>query len=219
MAWVEHWAVALGYVGAALSILASSMRTMIPLRCLGLVTNCVFLVYGGMLGLYPTLIVNGVLLPLNATRLVQMLRLTRKVKAAASCDLSMDWLKPFMTRRTVKAGETLFAKGDEATCMFYTLTGRFRLAEIGLELTPGQVVGEMGLIAPENRRTQSLVCTGDGEVLTISYADLRQLYFQNPEFGFYFLRLTSSRLFQNLASLESEVMRLRAERGDVARAA
>jgi hypothetical protein len=39
-------------------------------------------------------------------------------------------------------------------------------------------------------------------VLTINYDKVRELYFQNPEFGFYFLRLTSERLMQNVARLE-----------------
>ena len=41
------------------------------------------------------------------------------------------------------------------------------------------------------------LCTGDGQciengdVLTITYEKLLELYFQNPEFGYYFLRLTA----------------------------
>jgi hypothetical protein len=31
---------------------------------------------------------------------------------------------------------------------------------------------------------------------------VRELYFQNPEFGFYLLRLTSERLLQEVARLE-----------------
>jgi hypothetical protein len=34
---------------------------------------------------------------------------------------------------------------------------------------------------------------------------IKELYFQNPEFGFYFLRLTSERLFQNISRLEEEL--------------
>jgi CRP/FNR family cyclic AMP-dependent transcriptional regulator len=131
----------------------------------------------------------------------------------------MEWLKPYMSRRSVAAGHVLFAKGDRAECMFYTLTGRYRLKESGLALATGQVVGEMGFLAPENRRTQTLECIEAGEILTIRYDDLRQLYFQNPEFGFYFLRLTSERLFQNVAALESEVARLRADAASLGRAA
>jgi CRP-like cAMP-binding protein len=40
-------------------------------------------------------------------------------------------------------------------------------------------------------------------VLTITYEKLLELYFQNPEFGYYFLRLTSERLMQNISRLEA----------------
>jgi CRP-like cAMP-binding protein len=42
----------------------------------------------------------------------------------------------------------------------------------------------------------------NGEVLTITYDKLLELYFQNPEFGYYFLRLTTERLMQNVTRLE-----------------
>jgi CRP-like cAMP-binding protein len=34
---------------------------------------------------------------------------------------------------------------------------------------------------------------------------VRELYFQNPQFGFYFLKLTSERLLQNIARLETRL--------------
>jgi hypothetical protein len=42
----------------------------------------------------------------------------------------------------------------------------------------------------------------DGDVLTITYETLLELYFQNPEFGYYLLSLTSERLLQNISRLE-----------------
>jgi CRP-like cAMP-binding protein len=36
----------------------------------------------------------------------------------------------------------------------------------------------------------------------MTYDRLLEIYFQNPEFGYYFLRLTSERLLQNIARLE-----------------
>ncbi|MCB5176075.1 MULTISPECIES: Crp/Fnr family transcriptional regulator [Microvirga] len=211
MTWVE----ALGWLGAALAITGSAMKTIIPLRCLGIATNVVSLTYSSFMGLYPSMTVNLILLPLNSLRLYQMLRLIRKVKQASKSDLSMEWLKPFMTRRPVKAGEILFAKGDSASCMFYTLSGRYRLKELGIELPQGHVVGEMGFMSPDNRRTQTLECLESGEVLSISYDEVRQLYFQNPEFGFYFLRLASERLFNNMEKMEAEIARLRAASEEV----
>ncbi|MGO4388510.1 Crp/Fnr family transcriptional regulator [Microvirga sp. 2YAF29] len=205
MTWVE----ALGWLGAAMAITGSAMKTIIPLRCVGIATNGVSLTYASIMGLYPSMTVNLILLPLNAYRLYQMLRLIKKVKNASNSDLSMDWLKPFMTRRAVKTGDILFGRGDVANCMFYTLSGRYRLRELNIELLQGQVVGEMGFMSPENKRTQTLECLEGGEVLSISYDELRQLYFQNPEFGFYFLRLTSERLFNNMRKLENEIETLK----------
>ena len=43
----------------------------------------------------------------------------------------------------------------------------------------------------------------DGQVLTIAYERLLEIYFQNPQFGYYFLVLTSQRLLENIARLES----------------
>ena len=50
-----------------------------------------------------------------------------------------------------------------------------------------------------------LECVEDGELLTITYAQVKQLYYQNPEFGFYFLQLTSARLFQDIRQLEERL--------------
>jgi CRP/FNR family transcriptional regulator, cyclic AMP receptor protein len=208
---------ALGWLGAALAILGSAMRTIVPLRVIGITTNAVGLICALAALNYPGMLVNVILLPLNSTRLVQMLRLVKKVELAASSDLSMEWLKPFMTRRRARKGEILFAKGNAAECMFYTVTGRYRLRELGLEVAQGCVVGEMGFLAPDHRRTQTLECIEAGEMLTISYEELRQLYFQNPEFGFYFLRLTSQRLFQNMDRMEQELIEARAAQSSAAR--
>ena len=211
MTWVE----AIGWFGAALAITGSAMKTIIPLRCIGIGANICSLVVSTFLGNIPGVVANLILLPINSVRLYQMLGLIKRVKQASKSDLSMEWLKPFMTRRKTKAGEILFAKGDVANCMFFTISGRFRLKEIDIELLQGQVVGEMGFMSPTNTRTQTLECLEAGEVLSISYDEVRQLYFQNPEFGFYFLRLTSERLFHNMEAMEKEITRLHAALPDV----
>jgi CRP/FNR family transcriptional regulator, cyclic AMP receptor protein len=200
----------LGYVGAVFNVATYSMRTMVPLRIFAITSNLIFITYAAIAGVWPILILHAVLLPLNAWRLREMLLLIGNIRKAATGDLKMDWLKPFMVRRTCARGDVLFRQGDAAGEMFFTLTGAYRLKEIGVDLGPGEVVGELGLLAPENKRSQTLECTAAGEVLTITYDQLRQLYFQNPEFGFYFLRLTTRRLFENTARLEAEIASLRA---------
>jgi hypothetical protein len=198
------WKEALGYLGALLVFGTYSMKTMIPLRIIGLCANCVFIVYGYLAPVYPQLFLHGVLLPLNSLRLYQMHQLIGKVRTASQGDLNMDWLKPFMSKRACKAGEIIFRKGDLSSVMFYTVSGSYRLNEIEQGVGPGQVIGEVGLIAPDSKRTLTFECIEDGELLTISYEQVKQLYFQNPRFGFYFLQLISLRLFQDIARWQDE---------------
>lgn len=199
----------LGYLATAFNVAAYSMRTMIPLRILAIMSNAVFIIYGATGGIYPILVLHAILLPLNAYRLRQMVQLVRSIRSAHIGDMQTEWLKPFMARRRHKAGDVLFRRDDVADELYIPLSGRFVLAESGIAVPFGQMVGELGFLAPDNRRSQSLQCAADGDVLAINYDDLRQLFFQNPAFGFYFLRLTTGRLFDNLGRLEGEVAALR----------
>jgi len=199
------WYMYFAYAAVAFSVVTSYMRTMIPLRIVSILCNSCFIIYAVFSHVHPTLFLNLILLPLNAYRLHEMIQLTRKVEAAASGDRSFDWLKPFMARKKFRAGEVLFNKGDEADALFYTISGSFRLRETGITIPAGQVVGELALLAPDKRRTQTLECAEDGEVMVATYQQVRQIYYQNPEFGFHFLELTSARLFQNIARLEGEL--------------
>ena len=183
-----------------------TMRTMIPLRIFGILTNIIVIGYSLPTHAYATVLLHGILLPLNAYRLHQMLQLVRDVKKSVNSDLSMNWLKPFMTKRQCKAGEVLFYKDEKAEEMFYIVSGRFRLVEMGFDLPVGIITGELGMLSPSNKRTQTLECLEDGVVLSVSYRQVEELYVQNPAFGFYFLRLVSARLFQNLGRLEARLM-------------
>src|SRR5215470_14520941 len=87
--------------------------------------------------------------------------------------------------------------------MFYVVTGKFLVSELGVIIPAGHVFGELGMLAPDNRRTSSIECVETGVVLTITYDKVQELYFQNPTFGFYFLRLTTERMLQNITRLET----------------
>jgi CRP-like cAMP-binding protein len=198
-----------GYLAAVLVFLSFYMKTMVPLRVIGICSNCAFIAYGYLGGLYPVLVLHLILLPLNGLRLHQMLRLTREVQGAAQGDLNMDWLKPFTSTRRAKRGDFLFHKGEVADAMFFVVSGRYRLVEIARDTSSGDVVGELGLLAPDRSRTQTLQCIEDGEVLHITYESVKQLYYQNQQFGFYFLQLSTRRLFENVARLERELAECR----------
>jgi hypothetical protein len=195
----------LALVGAILYVVTQLVRTIVPLRVIAIVSTIFFIAYGAFAGVLTTFLLYLLSLPINVIRLRQMLNLVKKARVSAQGDLSMDWLRPFMTGRKYRKGQMLFHKGDVANEMFLTVTGRFLVVEIGIEFPPGRILGELGFVAPENRRTQTVKCIEDGNVLTISYEKLLELYFQNPEFGYYFLRLATERLMQNIARLEAIV--------------
>ena len=189
-------------MGAIFFVATLLMRTIVPLRIAALISDVFFIAYGVMANSINTFILYCLLLPINSIRLYQMIKLIRKARVSAQGDLSMDWLKPFMIRRTYRKDDVLFRKGQPANEMFFTVSVKLLVTELGIEIPPGRLVGELGFLSPDNRRTQTVECTQEGEVLTMTYDRLLEIYFQNPEFGYYFLRLTSERLLQNIARLE-----------------
>jgi hypothetical protein len=189
-------------LGAIFFVATLLTQTMVPLRVSNLIGSACFVGFGALAGDVKTFLLYLLLLPINALRLRQMLNLVKKARAATQGDTSMEWLKPFMTERKYRKGDILFRKDDAADEMLLTVTGNFLVTEIGVELPPGRLMGELGFLSPENRRTATIECTEDGHVLTITYEKLLEIYFQNPQFGYYFLVLTSQRLLENIARLE-----------------
>lgn len=202
---VEVWPYLFGFAGVVLVIASYWMQSILKLRGFAILANIFGMIYG-FFAPSPVSAVQHVLsLPLNVLRLREMRRMTARLGQASSGDLSMDWLRPFMRRRAFKAGEIVFARGEAADCVFVTASGGYRLIETGIEIHVGQMVGEMGLLSDNQTRTQGLICVDDGELLMATYVEIKELFFQNPEFGFYFLQLVSRRFLQNIARLEAEL--------------
>jgi CRP/FNR family transcriptional regulator, cyclic AMP receptor protein len=198
MTWVE----VVGYLASALVFATFCMKTMIPLRVAAIFSNIAFIVYASYFPLYPILILHSVLLPMNVWRTVEVLRLIRRVNAAAKGDLSVDWLRPFMKEVRHKAGDVLFGRGDHGDCFYMVLNGQVRVQELDHVAGPGDVVGEIALFAPDHRRTQTVRCLTDASLLSISEKDLAQLCFQRPAVSFYLLRLITYRLAANAAQVQ-----------------
>lgn len=192
-------------IGGIFLIATFVVRTIVPIRVLTIVSIVFFLGAAALSHSVANFFLYLLALPINIIRLVQLRNLVKKARSSAQGTLSLDWLKPYMTPRSYQNGEVLFRKGDAAEEMFLTVSGKFLVTEIGVEIPPERILGELGFLSPNNNRTQSVECIEGGEVLSISYDTLREIYFQNPEFGYFFLRLTSDRLLQNFARLEAAV--------------
>ena len=192
-------------VGAIFFVATLLTHTMVPLRVANMIGCGFFACFGALTGSITTFLLYLLMLPINAYRLRQMLVLVKKARSATQGDTSMEWLKPFMTERKYRKGDILFKRDDAADEMLLTVTGKFLVKEISVELPPGRLMGELGFLTPDNRRTATIECIEDGHVLTITYEKLLEIYFQNPQFGYYFLVLTSQRLLENIARLEATI--------------
>ncbi|WP_029083241.1 Crp/Fnr family transcriptional regulator [Bradyrhizobium sp. th.b2] len=184
----------LGYLASALVLLTFCMSTMLSLRTVAIFSNLAFISYGLGDRIYPVLILHIILL-----LLFQMVRLLRKAKLAAATDLSPNWLQPFMHAKHIKAGETIFRKGDDADLLYMVVSGQVRFPEIDRGVSAGELFGEIGLFSLERRRTQTAVAATDVDLLWISDAALKKLCERNPGLSLYFLRLTATRMTENAA--------------------
>jgi hypothetical protein len=203
-------------VASALILGGSFVKTMIPLRWLGLGSNLGFIVYGALFPHLPMLVLHTLLLPVNLYRLIEMIRLTQRVNAAADVkDTSGLWLRPYMKRRRLKAGKVLFRKGDPADHLYMLTSGRIELVEIGVALPAGRIFGEIAFFAPDKCRTLTARCVENSEVLAINESTVRQLYYQNPDFGFHLIGLVAGRLTADIRRLETT---LQAHEADAASA-
>ena len=189
----------LGLVAAALYFTSYSMKSMLPLRALAIASNVFFIAYGYVQSSLPELVLHSVLLPLNASRLWEIRKLTEEIARATQDSPVSQWLLPHMTRRAFKAGDILFRKGDLADEVVYIVSGQLRLQEHDQILGPGELIGEIGLFSPEKRRTQTIVCETDGELYRMTDEMIYRLYYQNPKLGFYFMRLIVERLLRDIS--------------------
>src|SRR6266545_6723088 len=189
---------------AALLVFSSFfMKTMIPLRVVAITSNVAFISYA-LLGLrygifgrvYPILVLHLALLPLNVVRLRQVQRLIKTMGQASSSQV-FDSLIPYMSSETHPKGEILFSKGDPADKLYLLEEGRVLFPELGRQLSNGAAFGEVGLFAPQGIRSVSAVCEDDCRLYAIAKDKALELYYQNPRFGLFLIRLVAGIVQQN----------------------
>ncbi len=185
------------------SIWGFSRRTMIPLRLGAIGGNVGFLAFGFLASSYPTLVLHAVLLPMNTLRLIQSRKLIREIQAASTGDGTLNALIPYMSEKTHQAGDVLFRKGDVPDSMILISDGTVRLDEISTNCGPGDVLGEIAAFTPDNARTCTAVCETDVRLYRLANERMLQLFYQNPRFGMYLVRLIVHRLQGNWTEAEA----------------
>jgi CRP/FNR family transcriptional regulator, cyclic AMP receptor protein len=183
-----------GIAAAIASLYAAQSKTIIPLRWAAIAANALAMIYSSLHGTYPTFVLNAILLPINAWRLHAMLGLVGELDRAIKSDMSADWLLPYARPKTFKAGDIMMARGDYATAAFYIVAGEVEIPELNQTFGTGTLLGEIGLFTPDGRRTRTVRCRTDVKAAVLDYDRFKELYFQNPQFGFRLLQMIVARM-------------------------
>jgi len=97
---------------------------------------------------------------------------------------------------TLKAGDTLFKKGDPAQFMYVVLSGEVRIGvdnHVFETVGPGGIVGEMALI-DKDPRSATVTAVSDSTLAEIDEKRLLFLIQQTPSFALNLMRLLTHRL-------------------------
>jgi CRP/FNR family transcriptional regulator, cyclic AMP receptor protein len=200
------WIVLTGWLASLLVFSAFFMKTIVPLRLTAIASNVAFIAYAllgldyGIFGrLYPILVLHSCLLPLNVVRLRQLTRLVEAVRGASNQE-AIQALIPYMKTRSYGAGDVVFRRGDWADTLYVIQQGEVVFPEAGKGVSAGAVFGEVGLFAPQGVRSLSAVCENDCRLAEISKEKALELYYQNPRFGMFLIRLVAGLLLERGAS-------------------
>jgi CRP/FNR family cyclic AMP-dependent transcriptional regulator len=191
----------LGYAALILLIASFFMKTIIWLRWLAIASNVAIVVAGVIRPDYAILALGVAMLAVNAWRLTEMRRLVGAVSsatAAQSAPINVDWLLPFMRPVDLPEGHVLFRKGEIADAVYFVSAGKVRINELNVEIGKGSLFGEIGIFSVDRLRTATATCVEPCSLLLVSADKVRELYYQNPEFGFFLVGVITRRLTEDL---------------------
>jgi len=193
------WIDALGWIAASFTLAAYSMRTMLPLRTVAIGANVFFIAYSSLAHIYPTLVLHTLLLPFNIYRLMEILNMSNRVRDARSGKFEVTWISQLLPAKPYNDGTTLFSKGDAPDNLYYLVAGQVRLVETDITIEAGDIFGEIAFFSDSKERTLTAICEGPCSIVAIDERSFMQLYYQNPAFGMFIVRLISRRLLDGMA--------------------
>jgi CRP-like cAMP-binding protein len=133
-------------------------------------------------------------MPLNIWRLIEVRRLIRKVRASTQSGMNApELIVPYMQQIKRNKGEQVFVKGESADCVYYLFQGSARLTGKNIVVPAGQMLGVMGIFSSEHLRTDTAVCMTDVELGVISKDRILGLFYENPDFGAFLIRMVAQR--------------------------
>lgn len=128
-----------------------------------------------------------------------------ELRRAQSGDMDMKWLLSTMTHEHHLKGTVLFRRGQQGDRIYYLQNGIVRLKEIEVDMHPRDLFGEIGVFAPEHKRTCTAVCSTDVDLFSLSFDEVRRCYFLNPQFAFYVMYLITQRLMADRERFQDSI--------------
>lgn len=193
-----NWVAAIGWLGSILTIATYAMNTMMPLRILAIASSISYLIYAYLLQLWPLLGMELALLPINCYRLWQIVTL-RDLVAQAKDGTATDFsvIKAYGKKRRITAGSLIFKRGDPVDQLYFIGSGRVLIEEVGIEVSSGDIFGEIAFFTDAATRTATARCLEDAEVYEIDQKRFMRLQFEDPSFGLSVMRTVTRRLSDN----------------------
>ncbi|MDW4499741.1 Crp/Fnr family transcriptional regulator [Sulfitobacter sp. D35] len=193
------WIEAVGWVASLLTIATYSMSTMLPLRILAIASSVCFVIYASVLQLWPLLAMELLLLPINLYRFWQVVALRGKLSnASGNAQADFSVVQTYGRRRKLASGAVVFERGDPVDRLYYLAEGRVRIAELGIDLSPGDIFGEIAFFTDAAARTATARCLSEAVVYSVDAKQFMRLQFEDPSFGLAVMRTITRRLTENL---------------------
>jgi CRP/FNR family cyclic AMP-dependent transcriptional regulator len=186
---------AIGWLASILTIATYAMNTMMALRILAIVSSLAFLIYTIALQLWPLLVMELILLPINCYRLWEIVTLRGRLNVVgngANSDFSV--IKAYGKKRQIKAGTLIFSQGDSVDQLYFVGSGKVLIEEFGTEVVAGEIFGEIAFFTDARTRTATARCIEDAQVYEIDEKRFMRLQFEDPSFGLSVMRTVTRRL-------------------------
>jgi two-component system nitrate/nitrite response regulator NarL len=98
----------------------------------------------------------------------------------------------------------LIRKGDPSDALYLLLEGALWVEGAEVELHPGSIVGEMGVLSRSQRRTANVDARSDCVLGRVSAADFQRVYFSDPSLGLSLIGLIIDRLTRDVQAQRLE---------------
>ena len=196
----HHIIQAVGWLAVVLKLATFATHSMIPLRVLAMASSVCFIIYSGVFHVWPLLVIELILLPMNAYRLYEIIALRRLVTHMTDeSEPDFSAAMAYGKKRVIEAGDVIFTKGDPVDCLYYLAEGRVEIEDQNVTVAAGKIFGEMAFFNSSAERSATVRCLEDTVVYELDEKRFTRLQYEDPEFAMAVMRLVTKRLVANAA--------------------